>query len=58
MINPRGGLIGTGHPLGATGISQTIEIVQQLQKTAENRQTNNPKTSSSNSIPFLILLAI
>ena len=43
MINPRGGLIGTGHPLGATGISQTIEIVQQLQQTAENRQTNNPK---------------
>ena len=35
MINPRGGLIGTGHPLGATGISQTIEIVQQLQRTAE-----------------------
>ncbi|MDB9722145.1 thiolase family protein [Nitrosopumilus sp.] len=44
MINPRGGLIGSGHPLGATGISQTIEIVQQLQKTAESRQTNNPKT--------------
>ena len=44
MINPRGGLIGSGHPLGATGISQTIEIVQQLQKTAGNRQTNNPKT--------------
>jgi acetyl-CoA C-acetyltransferase len=44
MINPRGGLIGSGHPLGATGISQTIEIVQQLQKTAENRQTKNPKT--------------
>ena len=43
MINPRGGLIGTGHPLGATGISQTIEIIQQLQKTAGNRQTNNPK---------------
>ena len=44
MINPRGGLIGSGHPLGATGISQTIEIIQQLQKTAENRQTDNPKT--------------
>jgi acetyl-CoA C-acetyltransferase len=44
MINPRGGLIGSGHPLGATGISQTIEIIQQLQKTAGNRQTNNPKT--------------
>ena len=44
MINPRGGLIGCGHPLGATGISQTIEITQQLQNTAENRQTDNPKT--------------
>ena len=44
MINPRGGLIGSGHPLGATGISQTIEIVQQLQNTAKNRQTDNPKT--------------
>ena len=40
-INPRGGLIGTGHPLGATGISQTIEIVQQLQKSAEKRQIDN-----------------
>lgn len=40
-INPRGGLIGTGHPLGATGISQTIEIVQQLQNSAANRQTDN-----------------
>ncbi len=37
-INPRGGLLGTGHPLGATGISQTIEIVQQLQFKAEKRQ--------------------
>ena len=40
-INPRGGLIGTGHPLGATGISQTIEIVQQLQRHADNRQVDN-----------------
>lgn len=37
-INPRGGLIGSGHPLGATGIAQTIEIVQQLQSNAEKRQ--------------------
>ena len=40
-INPRGGLIGTGHPLGATGISQTIEITQQLQTNANNRQVDN-----------------
>ena len=43
-INPRGGLIGCGHPLGATGISQTIEIIEQLQNNAESRQTDNPKT--------------
>jgi len=40
-INPRGGLIGSGHPLGATGIAQTIEITQQLQSTAINRQVDN-----------------
>ncbi|MCE9616750.1 MAG: thiolase family protein [Nitrosarchaeum sp.] len=40
-INPRGGLIGSGHPLGATGIAQTIEITQQLQSCANKRQVEN-----------------
>lgn len=40
-INPRGGLIGSGHPLGATGIAQTIEIAQQLQSCANKRQVDN-----------------
>jgi len=31
-------LIGTGHPLGATGVAQTIEVVQQIQGKAEKRQ--------------------
>ena len=39
-INPRGGLIGSGHPLGATGIAQTIEITQQLQSNAGKRQVD------------------
>jgi len=43
-INPRGGLIGSGHPLGATGIAQTIEITQQLQSNAGKRQVDNPQT--------------
>ena len=43
-INPRGGLIGSGHPLGATGIAQIIEIAQQIQGTAEKRQIENIKT--------------
>jgi acetyl-CoA C-acetyltransferase len=43
-INPRGGLIGSGHPLGATGIAQTIEIYQQLQGKAKKRQIGGAKT--------------
>ncbi|WP_320416569.1 thiolase family protein [Candidatus Nitrosotenuis chungbukensis] len=43
-INPRGGLIGAGHPLGATGISQIAEITRQLQGKSGKRQTENPKT--------------
>jgi len=42
-INPRGGLIGSGHPLGATGIAQIIEICQQLQGKAEKRQIEGAK---------------
>ncbi|RMF28633.1 MAG: thiolase family protein [Candidatus Nitrosothermus koennekii] len=29
-INTRGGLLGTGHPVGATGIAQAAEIIRQL----------------------------
>lgn len=42
-INPRGGLIGSGHPLGATGIAQVSEIVSQLQGNAGKRQIDSPK---------------
>ena len=44
MVNPRGGLIGTGHPLGATGIAQLVEVYQQLAGNAEKRQVKNAKT--------------
>jgi len=43
-INPRGGLLGSGHPLGATGIAQIIEIGKQLQNKAGKRQVNEAKT--------------
>jgi acetyl-CoA C-acetyltransferase len=43
MINPRGGLIGAGHPLGATGIAQVVEIACQLQGSAEKRQIENAR---------------
>ncbi|MDE1861889.1 MAG: thiolase family protein [Thaumarchaeota archaeon] len=44
-VNPRGGLIGTGHPLGATGVAQTIEGFYQLQGTAGGRQVESAKTA-------------
>ncbi len=42
-INPRGGLIGAGHPPGATGVAQTVEIASQLQNNAGKRQADSPK---------------
>ncbi|MCX6809661.1 MAG: thiolase domain-containing protein [Candidatus Berkelbacteria bacterium] len=37
-INPSGGLKAKGHPIGATGVSQVVEIVKQLQGTCGKRQ--------------------
>ncbi|RJX15905.1 3-ketoacyl-CoA thiolase [Candidatus Bathyarchaeota archaeon] len=37
-INPSGGLIGKGHPVGATGISQIYSIVNQLRNKVEPRE--------------------
>ncbi|MGD9674624.1 MAG: thiolase family protein [Candidatus Nitrosocosmicus sp.] len=41
FTNKRGGLLGCGHPIGATGIDQTNEIVLQLQGLAGQRQVAN-----------------
>ena len=38
VVNPRGGLIGCGHPLGATGVAQAAEIFAQLRDEAGPRQ--------------------
>jgi acetyl-CoA C-acetyltransferase len=38
VVNPRGGLIGCGHPLGATGIAQAAEVFWQLRGEAGARQ--------------------
>ena len=43
-INPRGGLIGSGHPLGATGVAQAAEIARQLWCEAHGRQADCPQT--------------
>ena len=43
-INPRGGLLGCGHPIGATGVAQAAEIAMQLSGKADARQVKGCKT--------------
>lgn len=38
VINPSGGLISKGHPLGATGLAQCAELVWHMRGWANNRQ--------------------
>ncbi len=38
VVNPSGGLKGCGHPVGATGVKQVVELVDQLRGTAHDRQ--------------------
>jgi acetyl-CoA C-acetyltransferase len=42
-INPSGGLKSKGHPVGATGIAQIIELFEQLRGNAGERQVKNAK---------------
>ncbi len=37
-VNPSGGLVGRGHPLGATGLAQLVELAVQLRGHAGRRQ--------------------
>ena len=37
-VNPSGGLKAKGHPVGATGVAQAVEIVKQLRGEAGDRQ--------------------
>ena len=42
-INTSGGLKSKGHPVGATGVAQIVELVEQLKGTAGERQLKSPK---------------
>lgn len=43
VTNPSGGLLSKGHPLGATGLAQCTELVQQLRGTADKRQVTGAR---------------
>lgn len=50
VINPSGGLIAKGHPLGATGVAQCAELCWQLRNKAGKRQVPNAKLALQHNI--------
>jgi acetyl-CoA C-acetyltransferase len=46
-INPSGGLKSRGHPLGATGVAQIVELVWQLRGEAGKRQVSDANVGMS-----------
>ena len=44
-MNPSGGLISKGHPLGATGLAQCAELTWQLRGEAGDRQVQGAKAA-------------
>ncbi len=50
VVNPSGGLISKGHPLGATGLAQCSELTWQLRGDADARQVQGAKTALQHNI--------
>jgi acetyl-CoA acetyltransferase len=50
VVNPSGGLISKGHPLGATGLAQCSELTWQLRGTADARQVEGAEVGLQHNI--------
>lgn len=50
VVNPSGGLISKGHPLGATGLAQCSELCWQLRGEADKRQVKGAKLALQHNI--------
>ncbi len=50
VVNPSGGLISKGHPLGATGLAQCSELSWQLRGQADARQVPEAKIALQHNI--------
>ena len=50
VVNPSGGLISKGHPLGATGLAQCAELNWQVRGLAEKRQVDGAKVGLQHNI--------
>jgi acetyl-CoA acetyltransferase len=49
-VNPSGGLIGKGHPLGASGVAQVVEIAEQLRGRSGARQVDGARVGLAHCI--------
>jgi sterol carrier protein 2 len=45
VVNPSGGLLSKGHPIGATGLAQCFELTQQLRGAADARQVEGARVA-------------
>ncbi|HEU4599565.1 MAG TPA: lipid-transfer protein, partial [Solirubrobacterales bacterium] len=50
VVNPSGGLISKGHPLGATGLAQCSELTWQLRGDADKRQVEGATVALQHNI--------
>ncbi len=50
VVNPSGGLISKGHPLGATGLAQCAELTWQLRGQADARQVSGANVALQHNI--------
>lgn len=50
VVNPSGGLLSKGHPIGATGLAQCFELVQQLRGQADKRQVEGARIALQHNV--------
>lgn len=50
VVNPSGGLLSKGHPIGATGLAQCTELVQQLRGNADKRQVEGAQVALQHNV--------
>ena len=49
-VNPSGGLKAKGHPIGATGTAQIVELTEQLRGEAGDRQIESPSVGLAHNL--------
>ena len=54
-VNPSGGLLAKGHPLGATGVAQIVEVVWQLRGQAGKRQVEKARVGLTHCLGGVIV---